>query len=58
MHKDTLNLAEESRSRTRQSKNAKYLFPKISSNALPLLTQPGPEMWVFKLMRAIRLTKI
>ena len=44
MHKDTLNLAEESRSRIRQSKNVKYLIPKTSSEHLPLLTQPGPEM--------------
>ena len=43
-HKDLLNLAEESRSRTRQSKNAKYLNPKISTEQLPLLTQPGSEI--------------
>ena len=44
MHKDIVNLAEESRSCTRYGENAKYIIPKISSKPLPLLMQPGQEL--------------
>ena len=44
MHKDIVNLAEECRSCTRYSKNAKYITPKNATKPLPLLTQPGQEI--------------
>ena len=37
MHKDIVNMAEESRSCTRYGKSAKYIIPKNDSKPLPLL---------------------
>ena len=44
IHKDIANLAEVCRKCTRYGKNAKYTIPKISSQPLPLLSQPGQEV--------------
>ena len=44
MHKDIVNMAEESRSCTRYGKNAKYIIPKNASKPLALLSQPSQEL--------------